>query len=88
MNTEELRRVVVDQLHATRQSIGLDGGEVADGGLDLTSLDLVRLLVSLEEQLDIEIDEVAIMNARLDTVDDVVTLVQKSFLVSPTGGGE
>jgi acyl carrier protein len=87
MNTEELRRVVLDQLQVTRQSFDTTS-EPAGGELDLTSLDLVRLLVSLEEQLDIEIDEVAIMNARLDTVDDVVSLVQRSFVLTSSGGPE
>lgn len=52
---------------------------LADDGLALTSLELVRLLVSLEERLDIELDDVAVMNAHFDTVADIVAVVRESM---------
>jgi acyl carrier protein len=58
------------------------GTSLTDGGLELTSLELVRLLVSLEERLDIEFDDVEIMNAHFDTVDDIVALVRGSLVAS------
>lgn len=88
MNDHELRRMVVEQLNILRQSSGHDGGQRVDDGLELTSLELVRLLVSLEEQLDVELDEVAIMNARLDTVDDIVALMRESLALAATGAVE
>lgn len=58
---------------------------LADDGLGLTSLELVRLLVSLEEHLDVELDDVAIMNASFDTVGDILALVGISW-VGGAGG--
>ncbi len=51
---------------------------LAEGGLHLSSLELVRLLVGLEERLGIELDDATIMNARFDTVADLVTLVHEA----------
>lgn len=50
----------------------------AEGGLALTSLELVRLLVSLEERLGVEFDDAMILSAHFDTVDDIVALVTQS----------
>jgi acyl carrier protein len=55
-------------------------------GLELTSLELVRLLVSLEEHLDIEIDDAEVMNANFQTVDDIVSLVSRSLAPSGHAG--
>ena len=77
---QDLRQMIMDLLTAE----GHQGGDVtaqtalADGGLELTSLELVRLLVSLEERLGIEFDDATIMNASFDTVDDVVALVAQA----------
>jgi len=84
MNDDELRRLVTDQLRTARQSFGVTDAQPVGDSLDLTSLELVRMLVNLEELLDIEIDEVAIMNARLDSVGDVVALLRES-MAQPTG---
>lgn len=87
MNDDELRRLVIEQLRIARLTFGVPDAEQAGESLELTSLELVRMLVNLEELLDIEIDEVAIMNARLDTIDDVVALLRES-LVLPSGAAE
>jgi hypothetical protein len=86
VDDEELRRVVVARLHDARNGFGGKGadgdgfGPGEDGdALNLTSLEVVRLLVRLEEDLDTEIDEAAVMNVRLDTVDDVVSLLRQSL---------
>lgn len=77
---EDLREVVLDLLVA--EGFGSGGvtsqTPLTSGGLELTSLDLVRLLVSLEEHLGIELDDATIMNAHFDTVDDVVTVVSQA----------
>lgn len=52
---------------------------LATGGLELTSLELIRLLVGLEEALDIELDDEMIMNSHFDTVDDVVELTGRGL---------
>ena len=65
MNTEELRQVVIEQLHAARESFGLTE-QAAGDGLDLTSLDLVRLLVSLEEVLDTGVPRLRLFQHRSD----------------------
>lgn len=51
------------------------GTPLADGGLELTSLELIQLLVQLEERLDIKIPDNAVMNAFLDDVGDLFRLV-------------
>jgi acyl carrier protein len=79
MKTEqEVRQVVVELIHE------IDGKSDADvapdsslgtGGLELTSLEVVRVLVGLEEQLGVELEDGAIMNSSLEVVDDLVSLV-------------
>lgn len=83
---QELRQLIVSLLDKQAAASG-DGeaahGPVADGSLDLSSLELVRLLVSLEEHLDVELDDADIMNANFETVDDIVGLVSRSL--APSG---
>jgi acyl carrier protein len=89
MNDQELRELIAHLLESAWQASGepVTGapGANPDDGLELTSLELVRLLVTLEEHLDIELDDVAVMNARLDTVDDIIALVRESQPLSSTG---
>ncbi|MFC4049264.1 MULTISPECIES: phosphopantetheine-binding protein [Actinomadura] len=85
MNDQELRQIVVEAVDQVRQGGDGDGdhdGDQPGDELDLTSLELVRLLVNLEELLDIDLDDAAIMNGRLDTVDDIVALMRQSLTVS------
>ena len=84
----ELRALVVGLLERQLRTEDHGGSvtprtSLGDGGLELTSLQLVRLLVDIEEQLDIELADVAIMNANFDTVDDIVAVVGSSM--SPGG---
>ncbi|MBP2336684.1 acyl carrier protein [Saccharothrix coeruleofusca] len=53
------------------------GTPLAGGGLELTSLELMRALFKLEEALDVELDE-AISDSELRTVGDVVEAVRRS----------
>ncbi len=54
-------------------------GHAPESALDITSLEVVRLLVSLEDRLDIDFDDAAIMNLELGEVDDVVDLIERSL---------
>jgi acyl carrier protein len=77
---QNLRRTIMDLLVAEGHGNDAVTSQTAltDGGLELTSLELVRLLVSLEERLGIELDDATIMNGHFDTVDDIVALVAQS----------
>ncbi|MGP3948511.1 acyl carrier protein [Streptomyces sp. 7N604] len=48
---------------------------LSGGGLELTSLELIQLLVQLEERLGITIPDDAVMNIFLDDVGDLFQLV-------------
>jgi len=48
---------------------------LADGGLELTSLDLIQLLVQAEERLGIQIPDDAVMNTFLDTLGDLYQVI-------------
>lgn len=77
---QNVRQLIMDMLVA--EGFGEDSATLqaalSGGGLRLSSLELVRLLVSLEERLGISLDDAAIMNARFETVDDIVSLVTQS----------
>lgn len=77
---QNVRQLIMDMLVA--EGFGKDSATLQEalsgGGLRLSSLELVRLLVSLEERLGISLDDAAIMNARFETVDDIVSLVTQS----------
>lgn len=83
MTDEELRLLIAKLLTLDKNGAGdariTVGTPLADGGLHLSSLELVRLLVGLEDHLDIQLDDEEVMNTRLDTVDDVVALVRDSL---------
>jgi acyl carrier protein len=84
-DNQDLLQLIVSLL---RQQKGIGDLELTAGtpltdDLELTSLELVRLLVSLEEHLDIQIDDAEIMNANFQTVDDIVSLVSRSS--APSG---
>lgn len=75
MNDEqEIRTLIGSLLPGDRSQAGED--------LDLTSLELVRLLVNLEEHLGIEFDDGEIMNVRIDAIDDIVALVRAAMPAS------
>ncbi len=56
---------------------------LAEGGLELTSLDLVRLFVGMEEQLGVELEDAAMFETDFDTVADIVGMVRSSVERSP-----
>ncbi|MDT0263447.1 acyl carrier protein [Jatrophihabitans lederbergiae] len=80
-DTEQAVRKTVAELMTAEGHEAVEitaGTSLAEGGLNLSSLELVRLLVGLEERLDIELDDATIMNARFDTVEDLITLVHQA----------
>ncbi|CAM3729609.1 BTAD domain-containing putative transcriptional regulator [Kibdelosporangium persicum] len=88
MNAEQeichlIENLLASQGRADEHLVVTPQTSLADDGLALTSLELVRLLVSLEERMDVELDDVAIMNASFDNVGDILALVGASR--TPTG---
>ncbi|MEU3625188.1 hypothetical protein BS329_21085 [Amycolatopsis coloradensis] len=83
MRDSEIHALIKRLLLADNAAVAemkVDGGtSLATGGLELTSLELIRLLVGLEESLDIELDDEMIMNSHFGTVDDVVELVGRGL---------
>jgi acyl carrier protein len=86
MNDDQnVRQLILDMLAAEKNGtveVPTQTARAAENALDeahlgLSSLELVRLLVSLE-RLGIEIDDAAIMNSRFETLDDIVSLVAVS----------
>jgi acyl carrier protein len=77
-DAESVRGLILDLLVAEGHTGVTMQTALTDGGLNLSSLELVRLLVGLEERLGIELDDATIMNARFDTVDDLIALVIQS----------
>jgi len=70
----ELRQLISRLMHELRAEGHLeDEGEI--DLLALSSLELLRLLVEIEESLDIELDDELIMNAQFATIDDIIQLV-------------
>jgi acyl carrier protein len=88
MRDEEIRQLIMKLLAEAKSGAGHGAdtadAPAADGRLQLSSLELVRLLVALEDDLDIELEDETVMNTKLSTVDDVVALVRDS-LASPAG---
>lgn len=80
MDDQNVKELIMNMLVA--EGYGADSATVqtalSNGGLRLSSLELVRLLVSLEDRLGISLDDATIMNARFDTVDDIVSLVTQA----------
>ena len=74
-------RVVVEELLESQVGPRPASSDV----LDITSLELVRLLVGLEDRLGIQLDDVAIMNISLETTDDLVALLERSVGVDRVG---
>lgn len=60
------------------------GTPLAEGGLELTSLDLIQLIVDIEGELSIEIEDGTIMNSALEYVSDVIGLVFSASASAPS----
>jgi acyl carrier protein len=79
ISDQELHQAITELLetyqHPSADLEITDATPLADGGLELTSLDLIRLLVGLEEQFGIELEDTAVFDNAFDTVADLRTLV-------------
>lgn len=69
----DLPMVIESLLSESGAAAGLTGDDVL---LDMSSLELVRFLIALEERLAVEFDDESIMNMSLETVQDIVDLVE------------
>lgn len=79
MNIEEkVKNIIVEQLNVDAESVTPDASFVEDLGAD--SLDIVELVMTMEEEFDLEIpDEDA---EKIKSVGDVITYVQTKAKVS------
>lgn len=79
MNIEErVKNIIVEQLNVDAESVTPDASFVEDLGAD--SLDIVELVMTMEEEFDLEIpDEDA---EKIKCVGDVITYVQTKTKVS------
>ena len=71
---ENIRDILSKQLRIERQSINMDTDIAEDLGAD--SLDVVEMLVTIEEELDISIPEEEVLAFK--TVGDVVTYLENN----------
>ncbi len=73
MNVEEkVKNIIVEQLNVDAESVTADASFIEDLGAD--SLDIVELVMTMEEEFDLEIpDEDA---EKIKSVGDVITYVQ------------
>ncbi len=70
---EKLKNIIKEQLGATEESIAMEATFVDD--LSADSLDIVELIMSLEEEFDLEIPDSEA--EKIVTVGDVVKYIQE-----------
>ena len=70
---EKLKKIIVEQLGASKESITMEATFVDD--LSADSLDIVELIMSLEEEFDMEIPDSEA--EKIVTVGDVVKYIQE-----------
>ena len=69
---ERVKKIIVDQLGADAAQVKPEASFIEDLGAD--SLDTVELVMSLEEEFDIEIPDEAVENIK--TVGDIVKYIE------------
>ncbi|MBQ9375295.1 MAG: acyl carrier protein [Ruminococcus sp.] len=69
---EKVRDIIVDQLDADEADVTMDASIVDD--LDADSLDVVDLVMSIEEEFDVEIPDEEVENIK--TVGDIVKYIE------------
>ncbi len=72
---EKIRTILAEQLEVDAEEISLDTNIADDLGAD--SLDVVELLMSIEDEFDVEIPDEEIEN--LKSVGDVVEYIQNNM---------
>ncbi len=71
---EKVRAIIVDQLDADEDKVTMNTQIVDDLGAD--SLDMVDLVMSIEEEFDLEIPDDEVENVK--TVGDVVKYIEEN----------
>lgn len=74
MVLEKLREIVVDQLDVDADKVTMGASIAEDLGAD--SLDIVDLVMSLEEEFDMEIPDEAVENIK--TIGDIVKYIEEN----------
>ena len=69
---EKVKEILIDQLDAEDEKVTMEASIVDDLGAD--SLDLVDLVMSLEEEFDVEIPDEQVENVK--TVGDIVKYIE------------
>ena len=69
---EKVKEILIDQLDAEDEKVTMEASIVDDLGAD--SLDLVDLVMSLEEEFDVEIPDEHVENIK--TVGDIVKYIE------------
>jgi len=72
MTFEKVRAILVDQLDVDEDAVALESSIIDDLGAD--SLDVVDMVMSLEEEFDIEIPDEEIESMK--TVGDIVKFIE------------
>lgn len=74
MVLEKVKEIIVDQLDVEEEKVVLDASITEDLGAD--SLDVVDLVMSIEEEFDIEIPDEAVEGIK--TVGDIVKYIENN----------
>ncbi|MBO5726603.1 MAG: acyl carrier protein [Clostridia bacterium] len=69
---ERIKEILADQLDAAADSMSMDSDIAADLGAD--SLDVVELLMTIEDEFDVEIPDEEIENIK--TIGDLVKYIE------------
>jgi len=72
MILEKVKKILVDQLDVEESAINVDSSIIDDLGAD--SLDVVDMVMSLEEEFDIEIPDEEIESMK--TVGDIIKFIE------------
>lgn len=72
---EKVRAILCDQLDVDEDKVTMDSSITEDLGAD--SLDLVDLVMSLEEEFDVEIPDDQVENVK--TVGDIVKYIEENI---------
>lgn len=72
---ERVAEIIADELTIEVEDISLDSDLTDDLGAD--SLDAIELIMSLEDEFDVEIDDQKL--AKVKTVSDIVDLIEEEL---------
>ncbi|NLK70584.1 MAG: acyl carrier protein [Clostridiales bacterium] len=71
---EKVKNIIVDQLDVDAEKVTMESNVTEDLGAD--SLDVVDLIMSIEEEFDMEIDDEAVEGMK--TVGDIVAFIENN----------